>query len=208
MLASTIPNCVSYDPTFAYEVVVIIRDGIRRMFEEQQDVYFYVTLMNENYQHPAMPEGAAEGIIKGMYLLRDGGKAQGAARSADGIGDDPARSDGWRRPAARRLEGAERHLERDELQRAAPRRNERRSLQPAASRREAAHELRRDAIARSCRPGRRVDRLHAQLRRPDCVRTSRVASSRSAPMASDAATTGPACAGSSRSIATTSRSPP
>src|SRR5215207_8497041 len=75
LLASTIPNCVTYDPTFAYEVVVIVRDGIRRMYEEQQDVYFYITLMNENYGHPGMPEGAEAGIIKGMYLLKDGGSA-------------------------------------------------------------------------------------------------------------------------------------
>lgn len=74
ILASTIPNCVSYDPTFAYEVVVIVRDGMRRMMQEQHDVYYYVTLMNENYQQPAMPEGAEEGIVKGMYLVRDGGK--------------------------------------------------------------------------------------------------------------------------------------
>ena len=77
ILASTIPNCVAYDPTFAYEVVVIIRDGLRRMLQEQEDVYYYLTLMNENYQHPAMPEGAEEGIVKGMYLFRDGGIASG-----------------------------------------------------------------------------------------------------------------------------------
>src|SRR5438132_5287462 len=58
VLASTIPNCVSYDPTFAYEVIVIVRDGMRRMMEEQEDVYYYITLMNENYPHPAMPAGA------------------------------------------------------------------------------------------------------------------------------------------------------
>jgi pyruvate dehydrogenase E1 component, homodimeric type len=82
ILASTIPNCVSYDPTFAYEVVVIVRDGMRRMMLEQQDVYYYITLMNENYKQPAMPEGAEEGIVKGMYLFRDGGKpkAKNAAR--------------------------------------------------------------------------------------------------------------------------------
>ena len=77
VLASTIPNCVSYDPTFAYEVVTIIRDGMRRMLTEQEDVYYYVTLMNENYPHPAMPEGAEAGIVKGMYLLSDGGKSSG-----------------------------------------------------------------------------------------------------------------------------------
>ena len=71
VLASTIPNCISYDPTFAYEVVVIVRDGLRRMYQEQEDVYFYITLMNENYPHPAMPEGAEEGIVKGVYLLQE-----------------------------------------------------------------------------------------------------------------------------------------
>ena len=77
ILASTIPNCVSYDPTFAYEVVVIVRDGIRRMYEEQEDVYFYITLMNENYAHPGMPAGAEEGIVKGLYLLKEGAKGKG-----------------------------------------------------------------------------------------------------------------------------------
>jgi pyruvate dehydrogenase E1 component len=78
LLASTIPNCVSYDPTFAYEVAVIIQDGLRRMLKEQEDVFFYMTLMNENYTHPAMPEGAREGILKGMYLLSEGkGNAKG-----------------------------------------------------------------------------------------------------------------------------------
>ena len=77
VLASTIPNCVAYDPTFAYEVVVIIRDGMRRMMQEQEDVYYYVTLMNENYQQPDMPEGAEAGIVKGMYLFQDGGESTG-----------------------------------------------------------------------------------------------------------------------------------
>src|SRR5450432_1626294 len=72
--AATIPNCISYDPTFGYEVAVIIQDGMRRMYAEQQDVYYYLTLMNENYTHPAMPDGAAPNIIKGMYLLKAGEK--------------------------------------------------------------------------------------------------------------------------------------
>jgi pyruvate dehydrogenase E1 component len=71
LLASTIPNCVSYDPTYGYEVAVIIQDGLRRMLAEQEDVFYYLTLMNENYPHPAMPEGAEEGIKRGMYLLRE-----------------------------------------------------------------------------------------------------------------------------------------
>jgi pyruvate dehydrogenase E1 component len=74
LLAATIPNCVAYDPTFAYEVAVIIQDGLRRMFKDQEDVYYYITLMNENYSHPAMPKGAEEGIRRGMYLFREGSK--------------------------------------------------------------------------------------------------------------------------------------
>ncbi|MYD78043.1 MAG: pyruvate dehydrogenase (acetyl-transferring), homodimeric type [Gammaproteobacteria bacterium] len=70
VLASTIPTCISYDPTFVYELAVIIHDGLRRMYQEDESVYFYITCMNENYEHPAMPEGVEEGIVKGMYLLK------------------------------------------------------------------------------------------------------------------------------------------
>src|SRR5438093_6706642 len=80
LLAATIPNCVSYDPTFAYEVAVIIQDGLRRMFKDQDDVYYYITLMNENYPHPAMPKGAEEGIRRGMYLFREGAGKRNAPR--------------------------------------------------------------------------------------------------------------------------------
>jgi pyruvate dehydrogenase E1 component len=68
--SATIPNCVSYDPTYSFELAVIIREGLRRMISEQEDVFYYLTLMNENYQHPAMPEGAEEGILRGLYLLQ------------------------------------------------------------------------------------------------------------------------------------------
>lgn len=74
LAASTIPNCVSYDPTFAYELAVIMQDGLRRMYQEQEDVYYYITVMNENYPHPEMPKGAEQGILQGMYLFRNGGK--------------------------------------------------------------------------------------------------------------------------------------
>jgi len=70
VLASVIPNCVSYDPAFAYELAVIVHDGLRRMVSEQEDVFYYITVMNENYEHPAMPAGAEEAILKGMYLFR------------------------------------------------------------------------------------------------------------------------------------------
>jgi pyruvate dehydrogenase E1 component len=76
LVATTVPNCVSYDPTYAYELAVIVQDGLRRMYAEQENVFYYVTCMNENYAHPAMPEGAAPGILKGMYLLRTGGRGK------------------------------------------------------------------------------------------------------------------------------------
>ncbi|MEL6977772.1 MAG: pyruvate dehydrogenase (acetyl-transferring), homodimeric type [Pseudomonadota bacterium] len=77
LISATIPNCVSYDPSFAYEVAVIIQDGLRRMVQEQEDVFYYITTLNENYQHPAMPDGAEDGIVKGMYLLRKSKKRKG-----------------------------------------------------------------------------------------------------------------------------------
>jgi len=74
--ASTVPNCVSYDPTYAYELAVIIQDGLRRMYKEQETVFYYITCMNENYTHPPMPSGVEEGILKGMYLLQEGGEGE------------------------------------------------------------------------------------------------------------------------------------
>lgn len=71
--ASTVPNCVSYDPTYAYELAVIIQGGLRRMIGEQENVFYYITCMNENYVHPPMPKGVEDGILKGMYLLQVGG---------------------------------------------------------------------------------------------------------------------------------------
>ncbi len=77
ILAGAVPNCISYDPTFAYEVAVIVQDGLRRMVTEQEDVFYYLTVMNENYEHPAMPEDAAPGILKGMYQFRKGAASNG-----------------------------------------------------------------------------------------------------------------------------------
>ncbi len=71
IVAGTIPNCISYDPTYAYEMAVIIHEGMKRMYQNQDNVFYYITAMNENYHHPAMPEGALEGIIKGMYCLQE-----------------------------------------------------------------------------------------------------------------------------------------
>jgi pyruvate dehydrogenase E1 component len=80
LAASTIPNCISYDPAYAYELAVIIQDGMRRMYQEQEDVFYYITVMNENYAHPPLPEGVESGILKGMYLLREGRPKKGGPR--------------------------------------------------------------------------------------------------------------------------------
>jgi pyruvate dehydrogenase E1 component len=71
LLFSVVPNCRAYDPAFGHEVAVIIQDGLHHMLDEQEDVFYYLTLMNENYAHPPMPDGAREGILRGMYPLRE-----------------------------------------------------------------------------------------------------------------------------------------
>ena len=86
LLFSTVPNCVAYDHTYGYEVVTIIQDGMRRMLEEQDDVFYYVTVMNENYPHPAMPDNASEGIIKGMYRIKEEAKPKAAHAQLLGSG--------------------------------------------------------------------------------------------------------------------------
>ena len=77
LMANMIPNCISYDPTFQYEVAVVVQDGMRRMFAEQEDVYYYITVMNENYEHPEMPVGAEADILKGLYAFRKGAESSG-----------------------------------------------------------------------------------------------------------------------------------
>ena len=76
ILFGTVPNCVTYDPCYGYELAVVMHDGLRRMYAQGERVYYYITLMNENYEHPAMPEGVEEGIKRGMYLLKDNGSTQ------------------------------------------------------------------------------------------------------------------------------------
>ncbi|MGE0101803.1 MAG: pyruvate dehydrogenase (acetyl-transferring), homodimeric type [Blastocatellales bacterium] len=72
VLASTVPNCLAYDPSYAYEIAVIVQDGLRRMYQDQENIFYYITLYNENYAQPAMPEGVEEGIIRGIYRLKSG----------------------------------------------------------------------------------------------------------------------------------------
>ncbi|MGH6623568.1 MAG: transketolase-like TK C-terminal-containing protein, partial [Burkholderiaceae bacterium] len=81
LMSATIPNCVSYDPSFAHEVAVIIQAGLKRMVENQENVWYYVTLMNENYAQPGLKKGQEEGILKGMYLLREGPAGSGMGKS-------------------------------------------------------------------------------------------------------------------------------
>jgi pyruvate dehydrogenase E1 component len=72
IMAGTIPNCISYDPTFAYELAVIIHSGLKRMYQQKDNVFYYITVMNENYPHPGMPKGCEDGIVKGLYCLEEG----------------------------------------------------------------------------------------------------------------------------------------
>ena len=76
LVATTVPNCVVYDPTYAYELAVIVQDGMRRMYVNQENIFYYITVMNENYVQPPMPKGAADGILRGAYLLQSGGKGK------------------------------------------------------------------------------------------------------------------------------------
>jgi pyruvate dehydrogenase E1 component len=80
LMASTVPSCKAYDPAFAFEIAVITQDGIRRMYQEQEDCFYYVTLMNENYAQPPMPKGVEEGIRRGLYLFKAGEAKKGAPR--------------------------------------------------------------------------------------------------------------------------------
>jgi pyruvate dehydrogenase E1 component len=81
ILAMPVPNLVAYDPAFAYELAVIIQDGIRRMYQNDESIFYYITVMNENYEHPAMPEGSREGIVKGMYRFRQSGLKDSKAKA-------------------------------------------------------------------------------------------------------------------------------
>ena len=139
ILANTIPNCVSYDPTFAHEVGVILHHGLKRMVEKQDNVYYYLTLLNENYPMPGLQPGTEEQIIKGMYLCKQGPAIKAAKGKEaptvqllgsgtilrESIAAQELLEKDWGVSAAR--------LELPELQRADARRPGRRSLEPAAS---------------------------------------------------------------------------
>ncbi len=204
VLAATIPNCVPYDPTFGYEVAVIIQDGLRRMYAEQEDIYYYLTVMNENYAHPAMPEGAPPHIIKGMYLFKAGDRKSKAPRvqllgsgtifreviaAADLLQRDwGVDADLWSCPSFTLLA-------RDGY--ATARWN---MLQPDG---EAEVLARRGVVEGSAGTGHRRDRLHARVCGADPPLCSARATSSSAPTASAGPTRARSCAISSRSIVIT-----
>ena len=148
LLSLAVPNLISYDPAFAYEIAVIIEEGIRRMYKEGESVFYYITVMNEQYEMPPMPEGVREGILKGMYRCASreekGGTAEGAApwqrchpqRDREGAGD-----------SCRAVPGRRRRMERNELSGALPGRSRDRAMESPASRGEAAGAV-RDAVPR------------------------------------------------------------
>jgi pyruvate dehydrogenase E1 component len=206
VLFSVVPNCRAYDPTFGYEVAMIIQDGLRRMFAEQEDIFYYITLLNENYPHPPMPERAQEGILRGVPAARGLGALQETASPAARIRSDPARGDRRRRAARIGLRRGGRRVERDLVHRAAARRDRGRALQHAAPDRQAATRLRLAMSGGSRRAGRGLDRLHPHVRRPDPPVGAGPLSRPRGLTASVAATTVACCVGSSRSTATTWRS--
>ena len=135
LLSLAVPNLMSYDPAFAYEIAVIIEDGIRRMYVEGESIFYYITVMNEQYEMPPMPEGAREGILKGMYL-------RAAGREEAGTGACPAarqrrhseRGDQGAADSRRAVRRRRRRLERDELPGAVSRRPRGGAVEPPPSR--------------------------------------------------------------------------
>jgi hypothetical protein len=166
ILSNLIPNCISYDPTFQYEVAVVTQDGMRRMFQEQEDVFYYLTVMNENYEHPEMPVGAEADIIKGMYAFKKGGES-GPARPAARFRHHLPRSHRCGRPAQERLGCRVRPLGLYQHERTGPQRYRYAALEPAASAGRAEAVARRAEAGRRQGPGHCFDRLHQAVLRAD-----------------------------------------
>ena len=166
IMAGTIPNCISYDPTFAHEVGVILHHGLKRMVEKQDNVFYYLTLLNENYAMPGLTPGTEDADHQGHVPVQGRCKAD-PARAVAGQRHHPARVDRRAGAAGKRLGRGRQRLELPELQRTHARRPGRRTLQPAAPDRRAPRVLRRPATREPRRPGRRLHRLHEGLRRAD-----------------------------------------
>ena len=204
ILASVVPNCRAYDPTYAYELAVIVREGLRRMVRGAGG-----RLLLPHRDERELRAAAAARGRRGGNPARDVPPARGdgrrAARAAARLGNDPPRGDRRRRAARERLRDRERRVERDELHRAPSRGARRRALEPTAPARGGTGLVRRGGARRPRGPVRRGDRLHARLRRPDPAVRARAATRCSAPTASGAATIARSSGSSSRSTATTSR---
>ena len=132
VLSSTVPTCHSYDPAYVYEIAVIVQDGIRRMYQEGEDRFYYITLYNEDYAMPEMPKGVEEGILRGIYKLQPAANGKAAVQL---FGSGPILNEALR---AQKHSGGEvrrrsRCVERHQLQRAASRRAGHRALEPPAS---------------------------------------------------------------------------
>jgi pyruvate dehydrogenase E1 component len=142
LLSLAVPNLVSYDPAYAYEIAVIIEDGIRRMYKDGESIFYYLTLMNENYEMPAMPDGVTEGILKGMYRFRASDKKKAKAR-AQLLGSGAILNEGRQGLAhpRRQVRRGDRRLERDELSGAVPGWSRDRAVESPASGREAARAM-------------------------------------------------------------------
>ncbi len=168
LLATTVPNCRAYDPTYAYELTVIIQDGLRRMYAEGEGVFYYISVMNENYAQPALPAGAAAGIVRGGYRLRAAGK--GKLRSTLLGSGTILRARCWRPPGAGKsnFQVAADVYSITSFKRAATRGAVRvRALEPAASSGAAARAVCARAVGPAARAGDCGDRLHAHRSRPD-----------------------------------------
>ncbi len=173
LMSATIPNCVSYDPTYrARAARSIMQHGLKRMVEDQENVWYYLTVMNENYPHPGLKKGQEEGILKGMYLLREG-----IAGSGKGLSIPRVQLLGCG-TILREVLAAQEMLEKDwnvagdvwsvtSFTRTAPRRYRGGALEPHASHREAAQGLCDAAAREDRRAGGRLERLHAPVRGPD-----------------------------------------
>ncbi len=170
ILSATVPNCVSYDATFGYEVAVIVQSGLERMYGKGEDVYYYLTLLNENYEHPAMPEGAEDGIVKGMYLFKAAPEGTPKEKRVTLLGSGAILREVIAGAALLERDfGIHADIfARDQLHRAQARGGRLRALEPAASAGGRARSLCHAAAGVAGRfPGGGLDRLHPRLCRAD-----------------------------------------
>ena len=197
MLSSTVPTCHTYDPAYVYEIAVIVQDGMRRMYQEGEDRFYYITVYNEDYPMPEMPKGVEQGILRGIYKYRtaDKGKAVVQLFGSGSILNEALRAqeilaekygvaaDVWSVTSYN-------ELRRDALAR--------RALEPAASRRAGETALHSRRAARRRWSHYRGDRLHEGGAGPACSLAARTGWSRWAPTVSGAATIASTCGGTSR----------